>query len=222
MKILSITTSSPVCGVAVLNNNEVIYEITLNNGLTHSETLMPLISQVLRKANLALNEIDLLAVDIGPGSFTGIRIGVSTVKAFADSLQIPTIGITSLEALSIHAKLNNVVCSLIDAKKGNCYNEIFEFTSKQSIVRRKASFDNIDNFLLELKSINPENDITFIGDGAINYKDKILEALPNSKFIKNNELSPEDIGLYAYIYSTIDVFPNIEPFYLRKTSAEEK
>ena len=222
MKILSITTSSKICGVASLEDLEVIEEINLDNGLTHSEALMPLISKVLNESDLKLTDIDLIAVDIGPGSFTGIRIGISTVKAFADSLGIKTIGITALEVLSLNSKPNNVICTLVDAKKDNAYNEIFEFTAEQSIVRRNPSFDNIDSLLLELKNIQPEYDITFTGSGAIQYKDKILEYLPNSKFTQDNELSAKNVGLYAYAYSLIDTFPEIEPLYLRKSEAEQK
>ena len=97
MKILSIDTSSPICAVAILEDNKLIKEISQNNGLTHSEKLMPIIEQILKETNLKLKDIDLLVCDKGPGSFTGIRIGVATVKAFTDSLNIPAIGISSLE-----------------------------------------------------------------------------------------------------------------------------
>lgn len=222
MKILSITTSSQICGVSILEDKNLIKEIILNNGLTHSETLMPIIKQILEETNLSLNDINLLAVDIGPGSFTGIRIGVSTAKAFVDSIGITAVGISSLEALSLNAKSTGVICSLVDAKKGNVYNEIFEFTPEQSVVRRKASFDNIDNLLQELKSINPKYDITFVGDGAVQNKDKILQLLPTSKFIENNNLCAKNIGLYGLARFQSGNLPRIEPLYLRKTDAEQK
>ena len=82
MKILSIDTSSKICSVAVLDNKNVLKEENLNNGLTHSESLMPLIEQILIDTNLALKDINLIVCDLGPGSFTGIRIGVATAKAF--------------------------------------------------------------------------------------------------------------------------------------------
>ena len=177
MKILSITTSSKICGVAILEDTSIIKEINLNNGLTHSETLMPLIKQIFEETNLTLSDIDLLVSDIGPGSFTGIRIGISTVKAFADSLGIPSIGVNSLDSLTYNCENTGVICSLIDAKKNNVYCEIFENILNSTfshIVKRKASFGNIENLLLEIKEIKPEYDITFVGDGATTYKNVIL------------------------------------------------
>ncbi len=154
------------------------------------------------------------------GSFTGIRIGVATVKAFSDGLGIKTIGISSLEALSLNSDPNNVICSLIDAKRENVYSTIFEFTDSQSIVRRNATFENINDLLSELKDLKLEYNIVFIGDGAINYKDKILEALPNSVFADNNTISAKNVGLCAYAYSLNNIYPSIEPLYLRKSEAE--
>ena len=125
MKILSITTSSKICGVAILEDTNIIKEINLDNGLTHSEALMPLIKQIFEETNLTLWDMDLLISDIGPGSFTGIRIGIATIKAFADSLNIPSIGVSSLDSLTYNSQNMGVICSLIDAKKNNVYCEIF-------------------------------------------------------------------------------------------------
>ena len=132
MKILSIETSASICSVAILENTNLLKKIELNNGLTHSETLMPIISQIFEETTLNLSDIDLLVCDIGPGSFTGIRIGIATIKAFSDSLNIPFVGISSLEALAYNIKndislLNiNVICSLIDAKNENVYYGLFD------------------------------------------------------------------------------------------------
>jgi tRNA threonylcarbamoyladenosine biosynthesis protein TsaB len=104
LKILSVDTSSNICSVAILEDKNLIKEISLNNGLTHSEKLMPIIKQILEELKINLQEIDLLVCDKGPGSFTGIRIGTSTVMAFSDSLNIKSIGISSLEALAYNVK----------------------------------------------------------------------------------------------------------------------
>ena len=102
MKILSIDTASDVCGVSILNDTNLICKLDQITGRTHSEKLMPFIENAFLKSNLSLDNIDLLICDIGPGSFTGIRIGVATTMAFHDSLDIPCIGISSLECLAFN------------------------------------------------------------------------------------------------------------------------
>lgn len=225
MKILSITTSSKICGVAILEDTSVIKEINLNNGLTHSESLMPLIEQIFEETNLTLSDMDLLVSDIGPGSFTGIRIGIATVKAFADSLNIPSIGVSSLDSLTYNSQNMGVICSLIDAKKNNVYCEIYENILNSDfshIIRKNASFENIENLLSEIKNANPNYDITFVGDGACIYKDAILQYLPSAKFVENNDLSASKVGLAGFYNYTAQNFQDVMPLYLRKSEAEKK
>ena len=222
MKILSITSSSVICGVAILEDEKVIKEVNLNNGLTHSETLMPLIGQVLDDSNLSLQDIELLAIDIGPGSFTGIRIGIATVKAFTDSLNIPCVGINSLEGLCLNVSFSGIICSLIDARRDNVYSEILENIDGNYLIRRNASFENIADLLQELKQINPEYSITFVGNGATKNKETILKYLLNSSFIENNELYAKNIGILGYRNKSNPDYLKIEPLYLRKSEAEQK
>ena len=100
MKILSLETSGKVCGVALTEDNNLITEEIIKDENTHSVKLMPLIDKVLTKTNTNIKDVDLFACDIGPGSFTGIRIGVSTVKAFIDVTNKKAVGVTSLEILA--------------------------------------------------------------------------------------------------------------------------
>ena len=222
MKILSITSSSSICGIAILEDEKVIKEINLNNGLTHSESLLPLVSQILNETNLQLKNIDLLAIDIGPGSFTGIRIGVATVKAFVDSLNIKYVCVNSLEGLSLNVTNTGVICSLIDARRDNVFVEIVENTDYNYVVRRNAAFENIQDLLEELKQIDPEYSITFVGDGATKNKATILNYLPNSIFIDNNKLCAKSIGILGYRNRSNPDYLKLEPLYLRKSEAEQK
>ncbi len=91
MKILSIDTASSICSVAILEDNKVIKELSNDDTNTHSVKLMPQVEQIFKETNLTLNDMDLIACDKGPGSFTGIRIGIATVKAFFDVTNIKTI-----------------------------------------------------------------------------------------------------------------------------------
>ena len=219
MKILSIDTSSNICGVAVLEDEKLLKEVSQNNGLTHSETLMPIIKNTLSEINLTLNDIDLIVCDKGPGSFTGIRIGVATSKAFADSLNKTQIGISSLEALAYNVKQNGVICSLIDAKNNNVYVGVFENLDGNFVLRRNYSTENIHDLLNEFE--NCEYSITFVGDGAVNYKELIISALPNNSFFTdNNFLSSYNLGLAGLNHYKRNDFPDVMPIYLRKPQAE--
>jgi len=126
MKILSIDTSSDICSVAILEDNTVLKELHINDIKTHSEKLMPLIFDIFTECNFKLEDIDLIACSKGPGSFTGIRIGIATAKAFSDSQNIKSIGICSLDGLSYNLETEGLTCCLIDSKNNNVYFGLFE------------------------------------------------------------------------------------------------
>lgn len=220
MKILSIETSGKICGISILENKKVLKEISLDNGLTHSETLMPTIRNTFDELNLTINDIDLIVCDKGPGSFTGIRIGVATAKSFSDALNIQTIGVSSLEALCYNVEKTSVICSLIDAKNENCYWCVCENIEGKYIIRREFDIGNIEEILTELKNLKLEYNLTFVGDGAVNYKNKILEALPKSNFCDEN-ISPTKLALCGLTHLKEDEnLDELLPMYLRKSQAE--
>lgn len=203
MKILSIDTSSKLCNVAILEDTTLIKKIELDNGLTHSETLMMLIKQILNDCNLKLTDINLLVCDIGPGSFTGLRIGVATVKAFYDSLNIPCVGISSLEVLAYYMEDDGMVCTSIDARNNNCYFAIYEHTDEKYNVIEKPQFasnEYVDNLI---KTKYFDKSIKFISDTDYNLSAEYLGIAGFIKFTKNHFIGEE-----------------ILPLYLKKTQAE--
>lgn len=218
MNILSIDTSSNICGIALLKNTKLIKEISQNNGLTHSETLMPLIKDLFSSQNLQLKDIDLIVCDKGPGSFTGIRIGIATAKGFSDSLNINSIGISSLEALAYNVKENGVICSLINAKNDNVYVGIFENIDGKYILKRNFSTENIYEILKELQIATYP--ITFVGDGTIAYKNFIMQNISNSIFAENNDISAYNLGLAGLSHFQNGTLDDMLPLYLRKPQAE--
>lgn len=218
MKILSIDTSSNLCAVAVLEDSNLIKENILNDTKNHSEKIMPVIAQTLEEANLKLQDIDLIVCDKGPGSFTGIRIGVATVMSFADSLKIPTIGISSLESLMYNELLSDskasFICSLIDAKNENVYFELYDNKGSSVIA---AECKNINDLISMLKQYS---NICFVGDGATIYQDLLSSNLEGTLFSTHNEISSYSLGiagLNAYNSGRKD---DILPLYLRKSQAE--
>ena len=222
MKILSIETSGSICGVALTEDDKLIKEELIDDGNTHSVKLMPLIDKLLSETNTKVSDIDLFACDIGPGSFTGIRIGVSTVKAFMDVTNKKAVGITSLEMLAYNIDTADIVCSLIDAKNENVYYGFFEKKNGTYKNINELGFDNINNVLDIAKQQNKK--IIFIGNGSTIYKDMIESKLNNAEVIldeKINKLNAKNIAFAAYKKQDEAVDSNnLSPVYLRKSNAE--
>ena len=230
MKILSIDTSSKICSVSILEDNNLIVEENINDEKTHSQKLMPLIDKVLKACKLTLKEINLLACSIGPGSFTGVRIGVATIKAFSDVENIPIASVNSLESLAYNSLdsnyLNNnqTICTIIDAKNDNVYFAVYKYENNSFTCLEEPKCNNINEILDIIKKYS-NKDILFIGDGAIAHKYSILQKFSKTTFIekKLNEQNSKSIGLCAFnmynngIYGTSS---SISPLYLRKSQAE--
>ena len=244
MKILSIDTASNLCTVALLEDEFCIKEIIVDDARNHSEKIMPVIEQVLKDTNLTLKDVDLIVCDKGPGSFTGIRIGVGSVLAFQDCLNIPCIGISSLESLAYNVKqeqdcLNipcigissleslaynvkqeqdSLICSLIDAKNNNVYFGLFEFKNNEYIQIGKFEFKTISETISLLE--NYSNPITFIGDGTIVNKEILSENFTDCTFCNKNNLSSYSLGLAGLYNYKKGIETSVMPLYLRKSQAE--
>ena len=211
MKILCIDTSSQLCSVAILEDTTLIDKIELNNGLTHSETLMPLIKKILDKNNLSLKDIKLLVSDIGPGSFTGLRIGASTCIAFSDSLNIPCIGISALEVLAYNVKNDGLICSTIDCKNDNCYFALYELANGNYNVLENPVAISTSEVIDLLTSKYSEKTINFVGDGI---------ALKSTDCY----LNVENLGIAGYkkFVNSNFIGEDILPLYLKKPQAQKQ
>ena len=218
MKILSIDTASDLCTVAVLEDINCITEIIVNDARNHSEKIMPVIEQALQETNLSLKDINLFVCDKGPGSFTGIRIGVGTVLAFQDSLNIPCVGISSLEALAYNVQQDGLICSLIDAKNNNVYFGLFKLENSGYSQIGNFEFKTIDEILTLLKYYTCP--ITFVGDGAVTHKDLLKANFENCLFTNKNQLSSYSLGLAGLNTYKKGIQTSLIPLYLRKSQAE--
>lgn len=217
MKILAIDSSSEVCSVAILEDDKLVDEINLDNGKTHSENLMPIIKEIIEKNNIDLKEIGLIACCVGPGSFTGIRIGVATIKPIAEVLNIKVASVTSLETLSKNVQNENIRVSMIDARNNQVYAGIFD---QGSNLMEEYLADDINEVINHMKKYS---NITAIGSGAILHKDLIISNIPNIEFIDNNKQSAKNVGLLGfkkYKENDLKDADTIIPTYLRKSQAE--
>lgn len=210
MLTLAISTSSKICSVALLENDKPIKELNIDNQKTHSENLLPLIDELFKSTNRNVSELNLIACDVGPGSFTGIRIGISTTKGIAEVNQIPVVACTSLEALSYNTQ-GNIICSLIDARNNQVYCGIF---NEEHNLSKEYMADDINAIIENL----PKDTISFVGDGAVLHK-----SLLNGTISQDNDIHATNIGICAYIKyknGNTETADTIVPMYLRKSQAE--
>ncbi len=166
MLTLAFDTSSKTAAVAILRDDVILYDAIINVGLNHSEVLLPAIDQACLQTRIKIFEIDLFACTIGPGSFTGLRIGVSTLKGLMLATEKPAVGISTLAALALNVgKSSKIICSTMDAGRGQVYIAYY-------LYNENGRLDQIGtDKVVDPRGIihNLEQEIIFVGDGAIKY-----------------------------------------------------
>lgn len=169
MIILGIDSASISCSAAVYkseSHTDKVTESFINNGLTHSQTLLPMISEVLEKSDVSAKDIDLIAITKGPGSFTGLRIGMATAKGLAAPFDTPCVLISTLEAIANTASEHHsgIFCAVMDARCNQVYNALFE--EKDGELIRLCDDRAITILDLEKELINSDKPIILCGDGT--------------------------------------------------------
>lgn len=165
MKILTLESSSLSASVCVTEDTRLLAQSFQNCGLTHSATLLPMIDHVMTASQLTLDDIDAVAVVTGPGSFTGIRIGVSTAKGIADGKNLPCIGISSLAGAAWNVTLTDrLICPVMDARRSQLYNALFTYSD--GCLHRLTPDRLITKENLKKELISMEKSVLLVGDGA--------------------------------------------------------
>lgn len=176
MKILAVDTTATAASAAIISDGKLLSESFTNTGLTHSQTLMPMIDNTVKGANLDIKDVDAFAVNNGPGSFTGVRIGVAAVKGMAQMLKKPCVEVSTLESLAYNLIDNNciAVCAM-DARCQQVYTASFD--CEASVVTRLCDDEAIAISDLQERLENYKKNVIFVGDGAMlcynYYKDKL-------------------------------------------------
>ncbi len=208
MLMLCLSTSGPVASAALIKDGEVISLQQGGRGLTHSQTIMSLAEQAIFSCGYTPADMDVFAVDAGPGSFTGVRIGVCAVNAMAAAFNKPVVQVSSLEGLLYG--LDNA-CALIDCRNGNGY---------AMVMSDKSPLPPSAVIISELLEILPA-DTLITGDGAQLHRDAITAALPSARFAQNNEVDAAKCGLAAWAKLMAgDTVKEAMPLYLRPSQAE--
>ncbi len=171
MKILAVETTSPVLGAAIWEEGRILGEYSLHSTKTHSQNLLPVIDSLLGACGLSLADMDLFAVDVGPGSFTGVRIGIATVKGFAFASGTPVVGCNSLETLAMNlvSAEHALLCPIVDARSGACYAALYRAKQGELEELIPPCAEQIESFLEHSLSAYPEP-ILFLGDGIFAYR----------------------------------------------------
>lgn len=221
MNILAFDTSSEACTVALLNN-ETIFGKTILNKNTHSANLMPMIDDVLKKAKLDINELDYVACVIGPGSFTGIRIGVSTAKGLAHALNCKCIPLNSLEAVAMScSNIITPICSALDARSKQVYAGVYMVNKDIDTIIDSCAL-HIDDLITKINKLNL--DVTFAGIGSVVNKSSI-ESNIKSKYKLLDINYPTSDGLINLaklkLQNSVD-YRSLMPLYLREPQAVRK
>jgi len=225
MIILAVDTTTFAGSVALLDKTKLLSEVDIDSASTYSERLLPSIDFLLERNKLNIKEIDAFAVAAGPGSFTGIRIGLSTIKSFAYASQKPVATVSTLKALAfkLHHSPGRLLCPVLGAKKGQIFAALFESGKPglKEIIAQGAYLP--DQFFTRLPS---HRIISFIGNGVPTYKDKILRYLRDkARFSLRTSFIAYEVGLIGYEFLRKKKSLNLEelkPLYFRSSQAEEE
>jgi len=229
MKILAIETSTMLGGIAIMDDlSGLIAEVRLNVKSTHSERLMTEIDHVLKQAELKVSDIDVFAIAIGPGSFTGLRIGLSAVKGFSYATGKPIVSVPTLEALAWNFPYcRHPVCTMLDARKKEVYSALFKWEDGGFIRLIDEVSIRINRVLEDIK-LSSDKKVVFTGEGAILYRDKIIEVMGEKAIFASPEKivpSPANvayIGIKKAIKGEFSEPVSLVPFYIRRSEAELK
>jgi tRNA threonylcarbamoyladenosine biosynthesis protein TsaB len=233
MKVLAIETSTMLGGVAIMDDSSgLIAEVRLNVKSTHSERLMTEIDHVLKRAGLKISDIDVFAVAIGPGSFTGLRIGLSTVKGFSYATGKPIVSVPTLEALAWNFPYCTYpVCTMLDARKKEIYVALFKWDGKGFLRLIDEMSIKVQMLLEKIRKerrIFSEQRVVFAGEGANLYRNTIIDVMgekaifaPPEKMIPS-PANVASIGIKKAIKGEVSEPVGLIPFYIRRSEAEIK
>ena len=222
--LLAIETSSLVSSVALLHDETLRAEFTTQARLTHSEQLMPHIADMLQKASVQKSQIDGIAVSIGPGSFTGLRIGLATAKGLAFAWNVPIVGIETPVSLAWNSvSATDEICVLIDAQKGNVYESRYQWHGTTLETIQDIRILPRTDVLAELAQKG--NPVVFYGDGALKGKKDIIAASPLFRMAPPTMVIPRagSLALAANVRlqaGDVDDCMTLTPAYKRRSEAE--
>lgn len=226
MKLLMIDTATNVASAAVVTEDTLLAEIIINNQKKHSERLMPAVDHLLGDAGLTISQMDAFGIIKGPGSFTGLRIGMATVKGLAQALDKPVVAVSTLEALAMNLPYaDGLICPILDARRHQVYTGVYAFEAGRLVNRLPDTAMAVDELASWLAG-REEGPVTFLGDGVPAYFDVLAaqvcdarRVFPNAAL--NRASSGGALAVQRALAGQVTDCREVEPFYIRKTYADE-
>lgn len=216
---LAVDTSGPVCGVALTEGERVLCEMTVLNQRTHSTNLMPMIENCLINGGKTMADLDRIAVVVGPGSFTGVRIGVSTVKGLAHGCGKTCVEVDALEALAVSAgAFDGVICPIQDARAGQVYGAAFR--NGERLLEDMPV--KLEDYIEKIRTFGDR--FLFVGDGMTAHQAKLKELLGDAAVIPPAHLGylrPSAVAVIADRTEKTEDYLSLMPLYLRAPNAEK-
>ncbi len=227
MKILALDSSGLVASVAVVTEEAMLAEYTVNYKKTHSQTLLPMLDEIVKMVEVNLSEVDAIAVAAGPGSFTGLRIGSATAKGLGLALKKPIIPVPTLNGLAYNLYgTDKLICPMLDARRNQVYTGIYEFKGNEFTVIKEQAALAVEDILEEINELGRE--VIFLGDGVPVYQDMIEKNI-KVKYayapVHLNRQRAGAVGALGILYYQKKQFQSAaehEPVYLRLSQAERE
>lgn len=222
---LGIESATTTVGVALCGDDGVLASVEINHGRRHAETLAPAIQFVCRHAQIALTDIAAIAVDVGPGLFTGMRVGIATAKVMAQALQIPVVGVSSLDLLAYPfgsgtREADRVIVSVIDARKAEVFYAFYRSTSDGP---RRLTDPRVGSVAdLNADILGRGQDVTAVGDGAWRYREDLLGGVLIAELAHPSAVSLVQLArpIFAGIDDNARTLVDVQPMYLRAPDAQ--
>jgi len=221
MIILAADTTTSVNTVAVCDNTRILAETIVDCGRAHSERLLSTVDWVLSEAGLTLEQVEALAVTTGPGSFTGLRVGIATWKGLALANRRPLIPVPTLDAMTrLAAFRSGTVCPMLDARMGEIFGAVYAFDKGERMKRTPDHVCKVEHLMEGI-----EGELTVFGNGATLYAQRILDIQPQAVFLDPLCSVPRASAVateaYALMQQGVDTDPaQVAPVYLRQSQAE--
>ena len=227
MRILAIDSSSMVATVAITTDGILNAEYTINHKKTHSQTLLPMIAEIVKMIEIDMDSIDAVAITGGPGSYTGLRIGSATAKGIGLALNKPIINVPTMDALAYNLYSSQyVICPIMDARRGQVYTGIYKFEETEMKTIKPQCIMMIDELIKELDTI--KESVMFLGDGVDVHKQLIDDIMDTKHYYapaSMNRHKASTLGTIAEIYyknGKTETAKEHKPEYLRLSQAERE